>query len=59
MDGKPTWTVREGAVGPNAAVDIGQRLIPNEPMYMIMNFGMSPGFGEVDEDNLVSSTADQ
>lgn len=52
MNGLPTWRVRAGAVGPNPLVDISQRLIPNEPMYIIMNFGMSPGFGEVDEANL-------
>lgn len=29
---------------PDSRIDIGQRLIPVEPMYLIMNFGMSDGF---------------
>lgn len=39
---QPTWTLDARAVGPNG--NIGQRTIPQEPMAMIINFGMSNGF---------------
>lgn len=38
-NGKPSWTLPSEAIGPDAGADIGQRLISEEPMYMIMNFG--------------------
>ncbi|KAF3402298.1 Beta-glucan synthesis-associated protein [Talaromyces pinophilus] len=37
-----TWTIDAKAVRPNG--NIGQRVIPMEPMYPILNFGMSPSF---------------
>lgn len=37
-----TWTLTGAAIGPNG--NIGQRTIPEEPMSIIMNFGMSRGF---------------
>lgn len=37
-----TWKVTGDAVGPNG--NIGQRVIPHEPMALIINFGMSSGF---------------
>jgi beta-glucanase (GH16 family) len=36
----------------SAVVEIGERMIPFEPMYMIFNLGMSRDFGEVDIENL-------
>ncbi len=39
---EPVWKFDARAVGPNG--NIGQRVIPQEPMAMIMNFGMSTGF---------------
>ena len=38
----PTWKVLASSVGPNG--NIGQRVIPEEPMSIIVNFGMSNGF---------------
>ncbi|KAJ9109008.1 hypothetical protein QFC21_000334 [Naganishia friedmannii] len=38
-NGKPSWTLPAEAIGPDTGADIGQRLISEEPMYMIMNFG--------------------
>ena len=32
MDGKPTWTLYGAAIGPVPDLDIGQRLVPREPM---------------------------
>lgn len=37
-----TWTVDGRSIGPNG--NVGQRLIPVEPMTIIMNFGMSNSF---------------
>lgn len=52
IDGKATWTVLGGSIGPNTAADIGQRLIPVEPMSIIMNLGMSNGFETIHYDTL-------
>ncbi|KAI9799234.1 MAG: hypothetical protein M1833_004112 [Piccolia ochrophora] len=41
-----TWKLDQRAIGPNG--NIGQRVIPREPMSLIMNFGMSTGFSAVD-----------
>lgn len=40
-----TWRMDHKSVRPNA--NTGQRTIPEEPMAMIMNFGMSSGFAEL------------
>ncbi|KAF8158292.1 glycoside hydrolase family 16 protein [Crassisporium funariophilum] len=43
-----TWTVTAATVGPNAESQVQQRLIPEEPMYVILNLGMSPSFQKQD-----------
>ncbi|KAK4507031.1 hypothetical protein PRZ48_000765 [Zasmidium cellare] len=40
-----TWKVTGNAIGPNG--NIGQRVIPEEPMAIIANFGMSTSFSTV------------
>lgn len=40
-----TWKVDGRALGPNG--NVGQRVIPLEPLSVIMNFGMSPSFAPV------------
>ncbi|KZT57876.1 glycoside hydrolase family 16 protein [Calocera cornea HHB12733] len=52
-NGQPSWTLHAAAIGPNADTKIGQRLIPEEPMYIIANLGISPSFGAIDFANLV------
>ncbi|KAK0544467.1 beta-glucan synthesis-associated protein [Tilletia horrida] len=47
VDGKPSWTVFGSALAPRKAQDIGQRLVPVEPMSIIMNLGMATGFQPV------------
>lgn len=37
-----TWTLDGRAIGPNG--NIGQRVVPEEPMAMVINFGMSNSF---------------
>ncbi|KAJ6625637.1 glycoside hydrolase family 16 protein [Mycena sp. CBHHK59/15] len=46
--GKIAWTINSGGVGANLAVDISARPVPQEPMYIIANLGMSTNFGPVD-----------
>lgn len=45
-----TWKLDARAMGPNG--NIGQRVIPEEPMSVIVNFGMSNSFAFVDHANL-------
>jgi len=40
-----TWKVLGSSVGPNG--NIGQRVIPEEPMSVIVNFGISTGFAQL------------
>lgn len=52
-DGKPSWTMYADAVAENPTVGIGRRIIPEEPMALIFNFGMSNNFQAVDFENLI------
>ncbi|KAI0063315.1 glycoside hydrolase family 16 protein [Artomyces pyxidatus] len=38
------WTLEGAGMGPDSVTQIGQRPITLEPMYIIMNLGLSPGF---------------
>ena len=40
-----TWTLDARAIGPNG--NVGQRTIPEEPMTIIANFGMSNSFANI------------
>lgn len=40
----PMWRLNTVAIGPNTATEIGQRLIPPEPMYILLNLGISSSF---------------
>ena len=42
-----TWTVDARAVGPNG--NVGQRVVPTEPMAIVMNLGMSTSFAPIDD----------
>lgn len=55
-DGKPSWTMFAGGLGPDAATQIGRREIMPEPMYIIANLGISPKFGIIDFENLIFPT---
>lgn len=52
VDGVESWTVTGAAIGPKEELDISQRIIPTEPMSLIMNFGSSQGFQTVVYDTL-------
>lgn len=47
-DGRKAWRLREGGMQANTAAQVGQRPIPREPMYMIINLGISPNFGKIE-----------
>ncbi|BGP54249.1 hypothetical protein JCM8202_001385 [Rhodotorula sphaerocarpa] len=44
INGSQTWQLNADAMPPNAETQIGQRLISQEPMYMIMNLASSYAF---------------
>ncbi|KAJ1925485.1 hypothetical protein IWQ60_004534 [Tieghemiomyces parasiticus] len=52
VGGKPTWGMGHGVVGPNSISGVDQRVVPEEPMYIIFNLGMAPGFSYVDLEHL-------
>lgn len=49
---KPTWELYGAALGPDSLSKVGQRQFPKEPMYIILNLGISRNFGYVDWDKL-------
>ncbi|KAL1946515.1 hypothetical protein VTO73DRAFT_14619 [Trametes versicolor] len=49
---KVSWTLMGTGMGPDPTVEISERPVPPEPMYIIMNLGMSYNFGEIDLDHL-------
>jgi beta-glucanase (GH16 family) len=40
------------ALRPDPQTQVGQRLMPEEPMYLILNLGISPNFGAIDYEGL-------
>ncbi|KIY69736.1 glycoside hydrolase family 16 protein [Cylindrobasidium torrendii FP15055 ss-10] len=50
--GKPSWTINAAGMGADPAVEISARPVPQEPLYLIANLGMSRNFGEVDLEHL-------
>jgi beta-glucan synthesis-associated protein KRE6 len=48
-----TWTMDARAIGPNG--NVGKRTIPEEPMSIIVNFGMSNGFSPVNLTGITST----
>lgn len=50
VSSKPVVTLNSSAIGPNKATEIGQRLIPVEPMYILFNLGIASSFAWVNWD---------
>ncbi|KAL8762184.1 MAG: hypothetical protein Q9184_001781 [Pyrenodesmia sp. 2 TL-2023] len=50
---KPVWKLDARALGPNG--NVGQRTIPQEPMALVMNFGMAAGFSALNLTGLTAS----
>ncbi|KAG8960222.1 hypothetical protein FRC03_006878 [Tulasnella sp. 419] len=55
-DGKKTWHMKAAGMGPDAISGASQRPVPQEPMYIIANLGMSRNFGPVEEEAIVFPT---
>ncbi|KAK7462987.1 hypothetical protein VKT23_007568 [Stygiomarasmius scandens] len=55
-NGKAAWTLKAEAVGANARTQISARPVPPEPLYMIINLGISENFGTIDFDHLTFPT---
>ncbi|KAJ7144959.1 glycoside hydrolase family 16 protein [Mycena crocata] len=53
FNGAKTWTLTPDTIGPDSQSQISQRLISEEPMYMVFNLGMSPGFQHQDFKHMV------
>jgi beta-glucanase (GH16 family) len=55
-DGKKAWTMRGAGMAADSRVEISARPVPQEPMYIIANLGMSTNFGDVDLEHLTFPT---
>ncbi|KAL7421019.1 hypothetical protein Q5752_003903 [Cryptotrichosporon argae] len=53
-NGAKAWTVRGAAMAANAEAAVGQRVVSEEPMYIIVNLGLSENFGAIDYTGLAS-----
>lgn len=51
-DGKPAWWIKGSGMAADAEGQVGQRPVPYEPLYLIINLGISENFGEIDYDGL-------
>ncbi|EIW64498.1 glycoside hydrolase family 16 protein [Trametes versicolor FP-101664 SS1] len=51
-DGQLAWVLHQSGMAADPVVEISERPVPQEPMYLIMNLGMSRNFGFVDLDHL-------
>ncbi|KAI0036059.1 beta-glucan synthesis-associated [Vararia minispora EC-137] len=55
-DNKAAWTLNAAGMGADSAVQISARPVPQEPMYLIVNLGISQNFGTVDFAHLTFPT---
>jgi beta-glucanase (GH16 family) len=51
-NGNPAWTLNVAGMGADTVTEISARPIPQEPMYLIINLGMSESFSTVDFEHL-------
>jgi len=56
-NGALAWTLKAPGMGADSRVEISARPIPQEPMYIIFNLGMSENFGTVDLEHLTFPTS--
>ncbi|KAJ7085431.1 beta-glucan synthesis-associated [Mycena belliarum] len=55
-DNKIAWTINAAGLAADPQTEIAARPVPQEPMYIIANLGMSPNFGFVDLEHLTFPT---
>ncbi|KAF5369541.1 hypothetical protein D9758_002593 [Tetrapyrgos nigripes] len=51
-NGEKTWHLPASAIGPDSSTQISQRLISEEPMYIVLNLGLSPTFQQQDYEHM-------
>ncbi|KAJ7059441.1 beta-glucan synthesis-associated protein-domain-containing protein [Mycena amicta] len=52
-NGEISWTLNVGGVGADAEAQISARPVTQEPLYILVNLGISPSFGFIDFAHLV------
>jgi len=55
--GQADWTLLIAGMAADSNVEISARPVPQEPMYIIANLGMSQNFGDVDLEHLTFPTS--
>ncbi|KAJ7905031.1 glycoside hydrolase family 16 protein [Mycena leptocephala] len=55
-DNKLAWTVHAAGLAADPKTEIDRRPVPQEPMYILANLGMSTNFGTVDVEHLTFPT---
>ncbi|KAI0801193.1 glycoside hydrolase family 16 protein [Fomes fomentarius] len=55
-DGKLAWHMTQAGMGPDPISEISDRPVPQEPLYLIVNLGISEKFGFVDFERLTFPT---
>ncbi|KAJ7040799.1 glycoside hydrolase family 16 protein [Mycena alexandri] len=55
-DDQLAWTIKAGGLAADTQTQIGARPVPQEPMYILANLGMSTNFGVVDLAHLTFPT---
>lgn len=53
IDGTQTYRLGAGAVGPDSATQISSRLIPEEPMSIVLNLGISPNWQTINLTSMI------
>ncbi|KAB5591406.1 Glycoside hydrolase family 16 protein [Ceratobasidium theobromae] len=52
-DAAAVWQIKAAGMGSDSKTEISQRPVPEEPMYILANLGMSYNFGPIDFEHLV------
>ncbi|KAJ7363796.1 glycoside hydrolase family 16 protein [Mycena albidolilacea] len=55
-DDKLAWTIKSAGMAADTQTEISARPVPQEPMYILANLGMSTNFGTVDLEHLTFPT---
>ncbi|TFY75995.1 hypothetical protein EWM64_g8017 [Hericium alpestre] len=50
--GTPSWTINAAGMAADPETQISARPVPQEPLYILMNMGMSTNFGKVDLEHI-------
>ncbi|KAJ6551470.1 beta-glucan synthesis-associated [Mycena capillaripes] len=55
-DNKPAWTIHQAGLAKDPKTEIDARPVPQEPLYILANLGMSTNFGPVDVEHITFPT---